>query len=63
MIDYVSANGDANTVGIILLGQMVNVNAHVGDGGVLGGAPDFVMGEKKIVSVATVVPSFPCASL
>jgi hypothetical protein len=35
-------------VGIILLGPMVNDNAHVGDGAVLGDAPDFVMGEKKI---------------
>jgi hypothetical protein len=42
---------------------MVYDNAHIGDCVVFGDAPDFVMGEKKIVLVATVVPSFPCASL
>ncbi len=42
---------------------MVYDNAHVGDGAVFGDAPDFVMGEKKIVLVPAVVPSFPCASL
>ncbi len=35
------------TFEIILLGPMVNYNAHVGNGAVLGDAPDFVMGEKK----------------
>ncbi len=42
---------------------MVSDNAHVGDGVVFGDAPDFVMGEKKDSVSATVVPSFPCASL
>jgi hypothetical protein len=42
---------------------MVYDNARVGDGVVFGDAPDFVIGEKKIVLVATVVPPFPCASL
>ncbi len=36
-----------NVVGIILLGMMANYNARVGDGAVLGDAPDFVMKEKK----------------
>jgi hypothetical protein len=43
---------------------MVDDNACVGDGGVFGNAPDFVMGEKKDSgSVPTVVPFFPYASL
>ncbi len=36
-----------NAVGIILLGSMVDYNARVSDGAVLGNTPDFVMGEKK----------------
>ncbi len=39
-------------VGIILLGPMVDYNARVGDGAVLGDMPDFVMGEKKEDSVS-----------
>jgi hypothetical protein len=42
---------------------MVYDNACVGNGAVFGDAPDFVMGEKNEVLVATVVPSFPCNSL
>ncbi len=42
---------------------MIYDNACVDDGAVFGDAPDFVMGEKKIVLVPTVVPTFPCASL
>ncbi len=36
-----------NAVWIILLGPKVTYNLRVGDGAVLGDAPDFVMGEKK----------------
>jgi hypothetical protein len=41
---------------------MVYDNTCVGDGAVFGDVPDFVIGEKKIVLVPTVVSSFPCAS-
>jgi hypothetical protein len=57
------ANCDAHMVGIILLGPMVYDNVRVVDNVVFGDAPDVVMGEKKIVLVPTVVPTFPCASL
>jgi hypothetical protein len=47
VIDQISANGDMQVVGIILLGPTVYDNAHIGDGAVFGDAPDFMMGENK----------------
>ena len=47
VVDEVPANGDADTVGILLLWLMVDDNMSTCDGPVFGDALDFVVGKKK----------------
>jgi hypothetical protein len=50
-----------DTVGILLLGMMINYNPSVGDFSVLGDVANDSVQKKKMVLVPLVMPVHPCA--
>ncbi len=61
VIDQVASNRDVYTVGVFLLGTMINHNAGVGDCFIAWDVANVIVQKKKMVLVPLVMPVHPCA--